>query len=106
MPAPVGTLRLERRAERLAAALHRRVITLSQSFGPRPPFTEQFPKREALAWWRVHRFDELGQRVLQHFTPLQVLELDLDLARQQEAEQAVMNPEFSIPLPEVSDATL
>lgn len=73
---------LERRAALLASRLTaqrevvRRALTPE---GERPPFTRQLAKPDALAWWREHRHDDLGQRVLARLRPADVLELDAAL---------------------------
>ena len=56
--------------------------------GERPVFHELKSKPEALRWWRQHRYDELGQQALQTMDRQAVLELDVALSRQIEAEQA------------------
>ena len=56
--------------------------------GKRPAFTEQLSKREALAWWQTHRYDDLGKQVLANMQPDSVMELDLALSRVNEVEQS------------------
>jgi hypothetical protein len=47
--------------------------------GDRTPFTTAKTQREALEWWRVHRHDEYGQRVLERMRPWDIAQLDADL---------------------------
>lgn len=70
---------LERRSDMLASAIKKRVSALEYAVKPpggRPPFTRKQTAAETLAWWRAHRFDELGLAILQHMTPVQIAELD------------------------------
>lgn len=80
---------LERRASLLAGRLaaQRNIVrdTLAPA-GQRKPFTQQLSKREALAFWRQHRYDATGQQVLATMRPEDVLELDLALSQANEAE--------------------
>lgn len=75
---------LERRAQKLAEALQKRIDALSTYISPkgsRPPFKELLRKPEALEFWRTHLNDEYGARVLQQMQPLDVIELHQALAQ-------------------------
>lgn len=80
---------LERRAHMLAGKLAKSKEMLRDALAPpgqRPAFTEQLTKREALSWWREHRFDKFGQEVTSRMRPREVMELDQALSRANEAE--------------------
>ena len=80
---------LERRAHLLAGKLSARRDLLVQALAPkgqRPPFTEQMSKPEAVAWWRAHRYDDLGKQVLDRMGPADVMELDQALSQANEAQ--------------------
>jgi hypothetical protein len=81
--------RLETRARLLSERLQHARQTIRDAVAPagqRPPFTEQLSKPEALRFWQAHRFDEYGQAALARMAPEQVQELDLALARANEAQ--------------------
>lgn len=81
---------LERRATMLATAIRRQKDALRDSVaaaGDRPPFTEHHTEREAFAWWRLHRNDEYGARVIERMKPDQIAALDLWLTRSIDAER-------------------
>lgn len=77
--------RLERRARLLAMKMQERVSDLQNVVGV--AFRREVPRGKALAWWRKHRFDELGAQVLARMQPQDILDLDLALAQAIEAEQ-------------------
>lgn len=84
--------RIERRARLLADAMTARVKLLANFLRPdsaRPPFTEQESRREALAWWQKHRFDQFGEQILATMTPNDILALDNALARANEEEAVI-----------------
>ena len=81
---------LERRASMLATRIKVLRDALRDAVaapGERPPFTEHHSAAEAFAWWRLHRHDEYGQRVVERMRPEQVARLDLWLAKGIEAER-------------------
>ena len=76
--------RLESRATLLAGRMRLASQGLRHAVaaeGARVPFTERLPHSEAVAWWRLHRYDEFGQRAAQLLTPDQMLDLDLALSQ-------------------------
>jgi hypothetical protein len=78
---------LERRARVGGERLRARIRVVANSLarpGERPPFTTALTDREALAFWRRHRFDAVGAEVLARMRPAQIQELDLTLARANE----------------------
>ncbi len=80
---------LERRANLLAGKLTQRRDLIRQTLAPpgqRPPFTTQLNHREALAFWRQHWSDDLGQQVKAGMAPQDLLELQLALSRANEEE--------------------
>lgn len=87
--------RLERRAKLLSAGLQARREALRMALaapGQRPPFSEQLARPAALSWWRKHRGDELGARVLANMRPDSILELDQALSRMIEGETPELLP--------------
>ena len=87
--------RLERRTRLLTLRVRERVDRLRDELaapGQRPPFTEAKTAAEALAWWRAHRHDDLGQRVLARYTPDQIADLDVALARDLTAQDEAGQP--------------
>jgi len=80
--------RLERRARLLAERMRSTSEDMARQLGAgdRAPFTTAMTKSESLAWWRLHRHDEYGGQALARMQPLDIAQLDLDLAR-------AMNPE-------------
>ncbi len=84
-----GQYAVERRVALLAQMIPKRIHVMRQAIAPegkRPPFSEQLSEKDALDWWRVHRFDNLGQQVTANMDPQSLLELDGALSRQIEAE--------------------
>lgn len=81
---------LERRSRLLGErAKHNREI-LAESFRGsrgRPLFTKRVPEREALVFWREHRFDQIGFQRLALLSPIERLELDNWLTRETEIER-------------------
>jgi len=77
---------VERRTSLLASRLTEQVGLIREMLGPRPLFSERLSKPEALAWWRAHRYDSLGARVLDTYKPEDVLGLDVEMGRVNEAE--------------------
>lgn len=73
--------RLEVRASLLGNRMAAASDALAASYGEggRPAFTEARTRREALDWWRQHRHDEYGQRVLERMPPWEIARLDADL---------------------------
>ena len=70
---------LERRAAALADAFSKRVDIMAGLMKPpgQPPiFHQRLPDQQALEFWQRHRYDDLGQSVLQTWAPDQVLDLD------------------------------
>lgn len=85
-----GQYAIERRASALGQAIPKRIEMMRQAITPdgkRPPFTEQLSERDALAWWRAHRFDHLGLQLTANMTQMAVLELDRALSQQIERDQ-------------------
>lgn len=81
---------MERRARKLADAIRHRIellVDLMKEPGRRPVFTKKMSEREALAWWRQHRNDELGMKVIANMRPEQTMALDRALSDQIEAER-------------------
>ena len=84
---------IERRARILAQKMQHRVDVLSGFIAPpgeRPPFTKQLQNETALKWWREHRYDPLGNRVLQGMRPADIAELDSALAQVMDAQESGM----------------
>lgn len=86
----------EHRLERRSTLLGRRMGAAADALaaqigeGERPPFTEARTRNEALDWWRTHRHDEYGARVLERMPPWEIARLDADLgARMSGEEEAV-----------------
>ena len=82
---------IERVAQKLGQKARARVSFLRDAVRPpgqRPPFTTQLTGAEAVDWWSQHRYDDLGQRVLQNYSQEQVAELDAELNAA--AEQRMM----------------
>lgn len=79
---------LERRAAMLAEKLNVRIDTMAALMRPdgRPVFHDRLPERDALAFWRKHRFDDMGKTVLSTWPADQVMKLDLRLAQANEAD--------------------
>ncbi len=80
---------MERRAKLLADAIRHRAERLARILkepGKRTVFTTRLPEREALEWWRAHRNDEAGNRLMAGMKPERILELDRALARLVEEE--------------------
>ena len=75
---------LERRASKIAERLNERVGLMREFLTPqgqRPPFTEALNDDNAMRFWRAHRYDMLGARVLQNMRPSDIAELDAALAK-------------------------
>lgn len=79
--------RLERRSRLLAQEASRRIETLKTMLGPRPLWSAAKTRREALAWWRKHRFDDDGAKVLATLKPDQISDLDRALVDETEQQQ-------------------
>ncbi len=101
--------RLERRARLLAETMADATDRLAAQMGEheRPPFTTALTRAESLAWWRQHRHDDFGAKVLTRFTPAQIADLDLALAREMNPEplvptQVTTPTEEQMPIPEVA----
>lgn len=78
---------IERYVNLLAERMEERVTAMSEALSPkgkRPPFTKQLSRKQALNWWRKHRYDELGAMVLRNMDQNSILELDQELTRQNE----------------------
>lgn len=76
--------RLEKRSQLLAARIKERGQAIRDAVaapGQRPPFHVALSKPDALAWWREHFDDDLGQSVLTSWTPDQVAELQVEMSR-------------------------
>ena len=75
--------RLERRAELLGRKMADATDAMARMLGQgeRPPFTTALTRNESLAWWRQHRHDEYGQKVLERLPPWEIARLDADLGR-------------------------
>jgi hypothetical protein len=81
---------IERRSRLLSQKMASRVTMLRNFIAPpgaRPPFTKQMQNDMALQWWKVHRYDEIGSRVLTMMQPADIAELDSALIERQVAEQ-------------------
>lgn len=75
---------MERRASLLANAIEHRVQVMADFLMPpgQPPvFSKRVSRREALAFWTKHRYDQIGAAVLSRWTPEQVMQLDAELAK-------------------------
>ena len=80
---------MERRARLLADAIKHRIdvlLYLLKEPGQRPVFTKKLPQREALTWWRAHRTDPLGMRLMATMSPEQIMGIDRALSVQIEAD--------------------
>ena len=77
---------VERRAKLLAGALQHRVEVVRTILGDRPPFTDRQTRREALAFWRKHRYDEIGQALVQRMKAEDILDLDRALTEEVEPD--------------------
>ena len=83
---------MERRARLLADAIKHRIevlLYLLKEPGQRPVFTKKLSQREALAWWRAHRTDPLGMRLMATMSPGQIMDIDRALSAQIEEEKEV-----------------
>lgn len=81
---------LERRSSLLATrmlALRDALRDAVAAEGDRQPFTEHKTETEAFAWWRAHRNDEHGKKVVERMPPARVMELDLWLSQKIAAER-------------------
>ncbi len=84
----------------LSGALTRRVELLKDAIAPsgsRPLFTEQLSRSDALRFWRDHRYDDIGQRVLERMQPEAVMELDQALSQANEAAGFFAPPGDELP---------
>ena len=91
---------LERRAKLLgerASHLRESLAESLRSASGRPLFTKQVSQREALGWWRKHRYDGLGAQALGGLTREQVMELDLWLASANEADMGEGEEDQDVP---------
>jgi hypothetical protein len=73
---------IERRARMLAGRIVSQkdlIVNALRPKGQRPPFTEQVSEAEALAFWKQHRYDGTGKRVLAAMKPADIMELDMAL---------------------------
>lgn len=92
---------VERRSNMLAEAMQRRVDMFAQQLRPagqRPPFTQQLNEENALKFWRAHRYDDMGARVLQNMPPQSIAELDAALSQHVEQQQSLL-PQPQAPAP-------
>lgn len=88
--------RIERRSNILAQRIAERRDNLAGALrapGDRTLFTTHKPAPEALDWWRLHRNDTLGKKVIDrlwetnpHDAPLKLAELDSLLSQKIESE--------------------
>lgn len=85
---------MERRANLLAERLKARVDLMANMMRPggRAIFHTRKSEVEALKFWRAHRYDELGEKVLSTWRPDQILKLDLRLAQANESEGTAVDP--------------
>lgn len=77
--------RFDRRVERLEDMIEDRIHLyemILQPPGTQPMLTDQLTSEKSLAFWRRHRFDEIGRNVLAAYTPMQVAQLDAWLSEQ------------------------
>lgn len=84
---------IERRARILGQKMQHRADVLAGFIAPqgsRPPFTKQLENNTALKWWREHRYDPLGNRVLQNMRMADIAELDTALAQMADSEASGM----------------
>ena len=75
---------LDHRSALLASKIRHRIEVLKVMMRPATeimPGTVQHTSADALAWWRKHRYDEIGGRVLAGRTPAETMQLDAWLAR-------------------------
>lgn len=89
---------LERRAQMLAGKIQGRVADLGQAMqaaNGRIPFHTKLSQGTALEWWAQHRYDDLGQQVLQNLDPLDVLHLDRALGEYGAQQEALGLPQES-----------
>ncbi len=80
---------LEKRVKALSEAIKSRRELYANALRPpgsRPAFTQQFSQQQALAWWREHRYDDLGQRVVDRMSPQNIMELDQALSQANDSE--------------------
>lgn len=84
--------RIERRAKALGQRMKTRLALVREAIAPegkRPPFSKQLSKADALAFWKEHRHDAIGEAVLAKMTPEAVIELDGALAQHAAYERAM-----------------
>ena len=81
--------RLETRKNLLAGRIKERIASIKMAVAPpgqRLPFTQQLTRRDALAFWTRHRYDPIGQKVINSWPEdrrqAMTLELDAALAQQ------------------------
>lgn len=82
---------LERRANLIAQKLEQRVQDMTialQAADGRLPFHTKLSRGDALDWWMKHRYDSLGQQVIQKLPPMAVFNLDAELAKRVEQKQS------------------
>ena len=99
--------RLEGRSSLLAQRIIQRKDALSgmlRAPNDRALFTEHKPESEALDWWRIHRNDPLGKKVIDrlvatnpHDAPLKLAELDAALNARVEADMMAAGGSFAAP---------
>jgi hypothetical protein len=85
---------LENLADELGTRMQELVDAKAEALrgpGGRPLFTRQMAKSQALAWWRQHRYDDIGKGLVAQMEPQDVLELDQALSQANAA--AMMGPE-------------
>jgi hypothetical protein len=82
--------RVERRARLLGEAMKQRATLFAEFLRPpgeRPPFTQLLQEPIALKFWREHRYDDIGARVLANMKPVDIAELDSALTQHVEEQQ-------------------
>mgnify|MGYP001560637583 CR=1 len=85
---------IERRVVALADAIRARRQLITNALLPsnqRPLFTKQLSKKDAMAFWQQHRFDDVGKQVSANMKPEDVMELDLALSQANEPTEGVDN---------------
>ncbi|MDA8219403.1 MAG: hypothetical protein M0Z94_17505 [Dehalococcoidales bacterium] len=80
---------MERRAELLAEAIRHRIEVMADFLmppGEPPVFSSRVSRRDALAFWTKHRYDQIGAQVLSRWSPEQIMALDAELAKSRQAQ--------------------
>lgn len=95
MPSKPIKHRLDRRRDRLAARIvevRGIIVDMLTPPGGQHAFMDQVSSTEGLAFWKKHRYTELGRRLLASRSPQDVADLDAYLARHVEMPVAAEGP--------------